>query len=239
MPPEPSLSPPTGVVTPEPAPSPGTTPAVASEPVVPEPEPASGPLGLGLPVAVDGGGPVRADGGHGAVAIAIAVGGGSVGGDGCVGHWVKRRKGAIVNGGDVVVVVFDGREITSGFTTVVHIDREVTIAIAIEASISVSVEASIAVEATVAIAIEATIAIAIATSSNVGLLLCPDLVVAAIESLSRGAVKVEPPVADEVLLVEYGAVGAQERVLGQATFTIGRADVEHLALSGRISIVTC
>ena len=33
--------------------------------------------------------------------------------------------------------------------------------------------------------------------------------------LGGGAVEVEPPVADEVVLVEEGAVGTEEAVLGQ------------------------
>ena len=38
------------------------------------------------------------------------------------------------------------------------------------------------------------------------------LVVEGVESLSQGAVHVEPPVADEVLLVEQRAIGAEEAV---------------------------
>ena len=34
------------------------------------------------------------------------------------------------------------------------------------------------------------------------------------ESLSLGAVEVEPPVTDQVVLVEDGSVGAEEGVLG-------------------------
>ena len=68
--------------------------------------------------------------------------------------------------------------------------------------------------------------------------LCSDLVVEGVELLSGGAVKVEPPVADEVVLVEEGSVGAEEAVLGEPTSAIGRADVESLALSLRVRVVT-
>ena len=57
------------------------------------------------------------------------------------------------------------------------------------------------------------------------------------QTLSLGAVKVEPPVADEVVLVEDGSVGAEEAVLGQTALTIGGADVEDLALGLGIGIV--
>ena len=44
------------------------------------------------------------------------------------------------------------------------------------------------------------------------------------------AVHVEPPVADEVLLVEDGAVGAEEGVLQQAPDPVIGADVEGLTI---------
>ena len=44
------------------------------------------------------------------------------------------------------------------------------------------------------------------------------------------AVHVEPPVADEVLLVEQRAVGAQEAVLGQALAVQVGAHVEGLKI---------
>merc|ERR1719175_372985 len=59
-----------------------------------------------------------------------------------------------------------------------------------------------------------------------------------VELLGGGAVKVEPPVADEVVLVEEGSVGAEEAVHGEGTGAIGRADVERLALSLRVRVVT-
>ena len=65
-----------------------------------------------------------------------------------------------------------------------------------------------------------------------------DLVVEGVELLGGGAVEVEPPVADEVVLVEEGPVGAEEAVLGEPTGAIGRADVERLALSLRVRVVT-
>ena len=51
------------------------------------------------------------------------------------------------------------------------------------------------------------------------------------------AVHVEPPVADEVLLVEDGAVGAEEGVLQQAPDPVIGADVEGLAVGLRVSVV--
>ena len=58
---------------------------------------------------------------------------------------------------------------------------------------------------------------------TLGLVLVEELVEAE-EVLAGGAVHVVPPVADEVLLVEDGAVGAQESV----EVPVGLAHVEHL-----------
>ena len=65
-----------------------------------------------------------------------------------------------------------------------------------------------------------------------------NLVVEGVEVLGSGAVKVEPPVADEVVLVQDCSVGAEEAVLGEPTSAIGRADVERLALSLGVRVVT-
>ena len=65
-----------------------------------------------------------------------------------------------------------------------------------------------------------------------------DLVVQGVKILGSGAVKVEPPVADEVVLVQDCSVGAEEAVLGEPTGAIGRADVERLTLSLGVRIVT-
>ena len=51
-------------------------------------------------------------------------------------------------------------------------------------------------------------------------------------------VNIEPPVTDEVVLVEDGSIGAEEAVLGKTSSTISSADVECLTLSFWISIVT-
>ena len=51
------------------------------------------------------------------------------------------------------------------------------------------------------------------------------------------AVHIEPPVADEVLLVEDGPVGAEEAVLGESAPTIVPAYVERLALRLRVGVV--
>ena len=66
-----------------------------------------------------------------------------------------------------------------------------------------------------------------------------DLVVAGVEALRLRAVEVEPPVADEVLLVEDGAVGAEEGLRAQAAKAVGDAHVEHLAVGRRVRVVTC
>ena len=65
-----------------------------------------------------------------------------------------------------------------------------------------------------------------------------DLVVEGVEVFGGGAIKVEPPVADEVVLVQESSVGAEEAVLGEPTGAIGRADVECLALGLRVRVVT-
>ena len=65
-----------------------------------------------------------------------------------------------------------------------------------------------------------------------------DLVVETVEILGGGTVKVEPPVADEVVLVEESSVGTEEAVLGQTSSSVSSADVEDLALSLGVSVVT-
>ena len=65
-----------------------------------------------------------------------------------------------------------------------------------------------------------------------------DLIVAAVQIFGLGAVKVKPPVADEVVLVEDGSVGAQEAVLAKTAQTVGSANVEHLALGLGVGVVT-
>ena len=62
-------------------------------------------------------------------------------------------------------------------------------------------------------------------------------VVQGVEAFGFGAVKVEPPITDEVALVENGSVGAQEGVLGKAALAVGRADMESLAFGFGITIV--
>ena len=52
-----------------------------------------------------------------------------------------------------------------------------------------------------------------------------------------GAVKVEPPVADEVLLVEDGPVGAEEGLGAEAAEAVGDAHVEGLALGRGVGVV--
>jgi len=52
------------------------------------------------------------------------------------------------------------------------------------------------------------------------------------------AVEVEPPIADEVVLVEDGSVGAEEGLLAQTTVAISSADVEGLAFGIGVSVVS-
>ena len=58
-----------------------------------------------------------------------------------------------------------------------------------------------------------------------------------VEGGGLGAVHVEPPVADKVLLVEQGAVGAEEAVLEQRAAAVRSADVEGLAVGVSVRIV--
>ena len=57
--------------------------------------------------------------------------------------------------------------------------------------------------------------------------------VEAIEGIGKVTVHIEPPVADEVLLVEDGAVGAEQRVIGQRGLDVVliNTNVEHLAIT--------
>ena len=75
-------------------------------------------------------------------------------------------------------------------------------------------------------------------STNVGLLLGTDVIIDGVKGFGLGTVKVEPPVADEVVLVEDGSVGAEEGVLGEATVAISGTDVEHLAEGLRVGVVS-
>ena len=75
-------------------------------------------------------------------------------------------------------------------------------------------------------------------SSAQGVSLGSVLIIEAVEVLGGGAVEVEPPVADEVVLVEESSVGAEEAVLGEATSSVSGADVESLALGLGVRVVT-
>ena len=52
------------------------------------------------------------------------------------------------------------------------------------------------------------------------------LLIERIEMLSSVTVDIEPPVTDEVLLVEQSSVGTEEAVLGQSSSSITNTDVE-------------
>ncbi len=72
---------------------------------------------------------------------------------------------------------------------------------------------------------------------SVGGLLGGDVLVEAVEALWQGAVHVEPPVADKVLLVEQGAVGAEEAVLGEVAVPEVGAHMEGLTVGLGVSVV--
>ena len=59
-----------------------------------------------------------------------------------------------------------------------------------------------------------------------------------VSRLYQGAVNIEPPVTDEVLLVEEGSVGAEVRVLDEVGVAEVRTDVESLALGLGVGVVT-
>ena len=63
--------------------------------------------------------------------------------------------------------------------------------------------------------------------------LYPEYVVKAVECVCQGAVDIEPPVAGEVLLVEDGAVGAEQLEVceGGVEGVLVHADVEKLTVS--------
>ena len=67
--------------------------------------------------------------------------------------------------------------------------------------------------------------------------LSSDLVIKRVKALGLGAVNIEPPVADEVVLVEDGAIGAEEGDGGEFALVIGCTDVEDLTLGLRVSVV--
>ena len=68
--------------------------------------------------------------------------------------------------------------------------------------------------------------------------LCQHLVIDPVLGGSLGTVHVEPPVADEVLLVEDRPVGAEEAVGDQATLGVPQgAEMEHLTLGVRVCVL--
>ena len=71
-----------------------------------------------------------------------------------------------------------------------------------------------------------------------GLTFGGNLLVQGVETLGFGAVEVEPPIADEVVLVEDGSVGAEEGILGKAALSVSGTDVEDLALSLSIGVIS-
>ena len=77
----------------------------------------------------------------------------------------------------------------------------------------------------------------VSAGAGVGLPVRGHLLVQRVEAASEAAVHVEPPVADEVLLGEQRAVGAEEAVLGEAAGAVPSADVECLALGLGVSVV--
>ena len=101
------------------------------------------------------------------------------------------------------------------------------------ASVVVLLLASAVVPSTV---VSSSVVLALAQGS--GLSLGGDLVVPRVKRFSLGAVEVEPPIADEVLLVEDGTVGAEEGLGAEGAQTVGDAHVEHLAVGGGVGVVS-
>lgn len=102
------------------------------------------------------------------------------------------------------------------------------------ASVVVLLLASAVVPSTVV----AVSSVVLALAQGSGLSLSGDLVVPRIKRFSLGAVEVEPPIADEVLLVEDGTVGAEEGLGAEGAQTVGDAHVEHLAVGGGVGVVS-
>ena len=63
------------------------------------------------------------------------------------------------------------------------------------------------------------------------------LIIESVELFSQGAINIEPPVTDKVLLVEQGSVGTEEAVLGQTALAVVGADVEGLAVGLHVGVV--
>ena len=59
-----------------------------------------------------------------------------------------------------------------------------------------------------------------------------------ITSFYQTTINIEPPVTDEVLLIEDAAIGTEERVFKQATHSIIGADVETLTVRLLVTIIT-
>jgi hypothetical protein len=78
----------------------------------------------------------------------------------------------------------------------------------------------------------------VGSGSGVGFTFGGDVLIQGVKALGLGAVKIEPPVADEIVLVEDGSVGAEETVLGESSLAISGTDVEHLALGFGVGVVS-
>ena len=68
--------------------------------------------------------------------------------------------------------------------------------------------------------------------------LSSNFIIKRVEILSSGAVKIEPPVTDEIVLVEECTIRTEEAVLGQTSSSISCANMKCLAFILRVSIVT-
>ena len=68
--------------------------------------------------------------------------------------------------------------------------------------------------------------------------LCCNVFIERIKGFCFGTIKIEPPITDEIILVEYSSIGAEERVLSKSSLTISSTDVKYLAVSFGISIVS-
>merc|ERR1711913_214993 len=80
--------------------------------------------------------------------------------------------------------------------------------------------------------------VVVADDAGVSLTFSSDFIIKRVQTLGLSTVEVEPPVADEVVLIEDGSVGAEEAVLGQTSSSISCANMENLALSLGVSVIS-
>jgi len=68
--------------------------------------------------------------------------------------------------------------------------------------------------------------------------LCCNLSIQGIQPLGLRAVKIKPPVTNEILLVENCSIGTEERVFGETSLAITCANVKDLTLGIRVTVIS-